>query len=66
MGMKKLYKQTLEYQEGRNAYREGTRRGGNPYASGDKQGSSTAWWMGWDDEWEEDHKTQESSNVQTT
>lgn len=48
--MNELYRQTLEYQEGRSACREGERRAHNPYASGEKQGSSSAWWMGWDDE----------------
>lgn len=48
--MNKLFRQTLEYQEGRNARVEGIRRGQNPYASGEKDGNAYAWWMGWDDE----------------
>lgn len=49
MGLASVYRQTIEYQEGRNAYREGIRRGQNPYSENEK-GSSHAWWMGWDDE----------------
>ena len=50
MSKTKLYKQTLEYSEGRSAYCEGERRAHNPYASGEKEGSAHAWWLGWDDE----------------
>lgn len=38
MSMSSIYKQTLEYQEGRSDRREGIRRCRNPYASGDKEG----------------------------
>jgi hypothetical protein len=62
MSMTNLYKQTLEYQEGRGAYREGERRAHNPYASGEKQGSASAWWLGWDDEEAEDIKQHDSDN----
>lgn len=49
MGMNDIYRQTLEYQEGRNACSDGIRRGQNPYsARGNK--SAYAWWLGWDDE----------------
>jgi hypothetical protein len=50
MSMTEIYKQTLEYQEGRAAYIEGERQAHNPYASGEKKGSASAWWLGWDDE----------------
>lgn len=53
------YRYHPAYQEGRNAYAEGTRRGHNPYAAtGHDQSATYAWWQGWDDEQEiiEDEK----------
>lgn len=45
-----VYKRTLEYQEGRNAYCDGVRRGQNPYSAGNDGSKAYAWWLGWDDE----------------